>query len=64
MNQRMQQLLILLRRSHKVKFTIDYEVYEHLELGTQLKKLEKDIDLEITVIRVIDEMKISVELKK
>ena len=61
---RTQQLLQLLKRCHKVKFTIDYEVYRQLNLQKHIKELEKDTDLNIFVIRVIDEIKITVELKK
>lgn len=61
---RTQQLLQLLKKSHKVKFTIDYEVYNLLNLQEHINELKKDSSLEITVIRVIDEMKIYVVLKE
>lgn len=64
MKYRTQQMIELLKRCHKVKFTIDYEVYDNLNLQQYLNELKKDIDLEITVLRVIDEIKITVELKE
>ena len=64
MKYRTQQMIELLKRCHKVKFTIDYEVYDNLNLQQYLNELKKDIDLEITVLRVIDEIKIHVELKE
>lgn len=64
MKYRTEQMLELLKRCHKVKFTIDYEVYTRLNLEQYLNKLKKDTDLNIFVIRVIDNMKITVELKE
>ncbi len=64
MKYRTEQMLELLKRCHKVKFTIDYEVYNQLNLQKHIKELEKDTGLNIFVIRVIDNMKITVELKE
>lgn len=59
-----ENMIELLKRSHKVKFTIDYEVYDNLNLQQYLNELKEDTELKITVLRVIDEIKISVELKE
>ena len=64
MKYRTQQMIELLKRCHKVKFTIDYEVYDNLNLQQYLNELKEDTELEITVLRVIDEIKITVELKE
>ena len=64
MKYRTEQMLELLKRCHKVKFTIDYEVYNVLNLEKHIMELKKDSDLEITVLRVIDEIKIQVELRR
>lgn len=64
MKYRTQQMIELLKRCHKVKFTIDYEVYDNLNLQHYLNELKEDTELEITVLRVIDEIKITVELKE
>lgn len=64
MKYRTKQMIELLKRCHKVKFTIDYEVYDNLNLQHYLNELKEDTELEITVLRVIDEIKITVELKE
>ena len=56
-------LLELLKRSHKIKYTIHKDVFELLNIKEYIEELSKDTDLVITTFRVLDEFKIYVELK-
>ncbi len=64
MKKRTQILLEILKKSHKVKFTVHIDIYEYYGIKEELEKLKKCADLDIQIIRVIDNVSIYVELKQ